>query len=253
MEFVSVEQASPRSPIQLNAVQVAVLTWIVEGCPDGAYPEDSYAHRITARALRSRGLVEISGHGSSWRAVPTERGRLWPEETAADRQERATDKKTSASALRHISSRQQPSRPVPVRQVNRQERYMRYKVVVTRVQVAERWIRATDEEDAAQKVRKEFEQPYAYFGRWETTGSEIEIVEAEQTTVISPNLLDESGPMLLTIKDAAEALGIPHRALGELARRGDIECTRIGSRKYVQRVALLEFVRTHTQRGFSEP
>lgn len=33
---------------------------------------------------------------------------------------------------------------------------MRYKVMVTRVQVAERWVRATDEEDAAKKVQEEF-------------------------------------------------------------------------------------------------
>ena len=69
---------------------------------------------------------------------------------------------------------------------------MRYKVVVTRVQVAERWVRATDE----------FSCPYGYFGSWKDVASEVEVVEAEQTAVIRPNLLSESGPMLLSLKDA---------------------------------------------------
>ena len=71
--------------------------------------------------------------------------------------------------------------------------------------------------------------------------------------MIGRNVLDESGPMLLTIKHAADALGIPHRALGELARRGDIACTRIGTRKYVSREALISFIQTNTAHGYSEP
>lgn len=39
---------------------------------------------VTARALASRGLVRISEHGASWRAEPTERGRVWPEPTEDD-------------------------------------------------------------------------------------------------------------------------------------------------------------------------
>lgn len=73
-----------RSTIKLNPAQVAVLEWIQSGCPGGVYPKDSYTHRITARALASRGLVRISGHGTSWRAEPTERGRVWPEPTEED-------------------------------------------------------------------------------------------------------------------------------------------------------------------------
>jgi hypothetical protein len=66
---------------------------------------------------------------------------------------------------------------------------MRYKVVVTRVQVAERFVRATSEQDATEKVQAEFDRPYGYFGSWKTTTSEIEVVEAEQTTVIGPTQL----------------------------------------------------------------
>lgn len=234
-----------------------MLSWIVEGCPSGVYPDDSFAHRISARALASRGLVSLTGHGLSWHAEATERGRAWPGLTGSDAAElerqhhhHADVPPTSAIfASRHLPRRNVPAKPVRIKHVSKQETYMRYKVVVTRIQVAERWVRAVDEEDAARKAREEFEKPYAYFGHWETKASEIEIVEAEQTTVIPPNLLDESGPMLLTIKDAAKALGIPHRGLGELASRGDIEYTRIGSRKYIPRESLLAFVRENTHRG----
>ncbi|MGI5162238.1 hypothetical protein [Microbispora sp. CA-102843] len=78
---------------------------------------------------------------------------------------------------------------------------MRYKVVVTRVQVAERFVRAISEEEAAAKVRDEFDRPYGYFGSWKTTASEIDV--AEQTTVIRPTHLSAEGP-----GSRAAALGI---------------------------------------------
>ncbi len=73
---------TPRS--SLNAAQVQVLAWIRDGCPEGIYP-DGYGHRLTARALASRGLVKISGHGDSWRAELTDKGQDWTLPTAHDR------------------------------------------------------------------------------------------------------------------------------------------------------------------------
>lgn len=257
-----------RSLITLNATQIAVLQWIKAGCPAGVYPEDSFAHRITARALASRGLVRISGHGPSWRSELTERGLAWPAPTEYDirpaRPGAAVDRPATSSvdeeqvdatarAMRRVRSKKTaaPRTTVRTRQVQKQEVYMRYKVVVTRVQVAERWIRATDEEYAAKKVQDEFSRPYGYFGSWKDVTSEIEVVEAEQTTVIHPNLLSESGPMLLSLKDAGKALGIPYSAVYELTNRGDIEHTRIGSRKYITRESLLAFIKENTHRGYS--
>lgn len=78
---------------------------------------------------------------------------------------------------------------------------MRYKVVVTRMQVAERF--ATSEEDAASNVQAEFDRPYGYFGSWKTTSSEVDVIEAEQTTVIGPVHLSNGGPYLLSIKTPA--------------------------------------------------
>jgi hypothetical protein len=58
----------------LNEKQLRVLMWIEQGCPDGEYVNDNYGHRITAKALASRGLVNIEGRGRSWRATLTEAG-----------------------------------------------------------------------------------------------------------------------------------------------------------------------------------
>jgi excisionase family DNA binding protein len=257
------------SLVVLNSKQQEVLTWIVEGCPAGVYPDDTFSHRVTARALKNRGLIELSGHGASWRATATERGRLWPKASDEDRLERERQAQRApkvtaeqghveaapgalSRALRRLPRKTEPKKkPLRVTQVNRQETYMRYRVVVTRVQVAEKWVRATDEEDAARKVQEEFDKPYSYFGTWETKASEVEIIEAEQTTVIHPNKLSESGPMMLSLKDAAAALGIPYSALYELTNRGDIEYTKMGSRKYVSRESLINFIRENTHRGYA--
>lgn len=83
---------------------------------------------------------------------------------------------------------------------------MRYKVVVTRVQVAERFIRATSEEDAAAKNQAEFDRPYGYIGPWKTTASEIDVAEAEQKAIVGSTNLATDGALLLSIKDAAKAL-----------------------------------------------
>ena len=127
---------------------------------------------------------------------------------------------------------------------------MRYKVVVTRVQVAERFVRATSEEDAAEKVQAEFDRPYGYFGSWKTTTSEIDVVEAEQTTVIGPTHLSNEGPMLLGLKDAAKALGISYSTLYQMTGQGDIEWVSIGTRTYISRETLLEFIKANTHRGY---
>ena len=57
----------------LNERQVTVLRWIAEGCPSGVM--DDEFHRISAAALRSRGLVAISGRGPTWKARITLDGR----------------------------------------------------------------------------------------------------------------------------------------------------------------------------------
>ena len=47
----------------LSEAQVALLRWIGDGCPAGVVEGDS--HRISAAALRNRGLVKITGPTAS--------------------------------------------------------------------------------------------------------------------------------------------------------------------------------------------
>ncbi len=59
----------------MNEAQVAVLRWVAHGCPDGVM--DGSAHRISAAALRSRGLIRVSGRGRTWRATITDPGNAY--------------------------------------------------------------------------------------------------------------------------------------------------------------------------------
>jgi excisionase family DNA binding protein len=156
---------------------------------------------------------------------------------------------TTARAMQRVARRKKPS---VVAQTKREirETYMRYKVVVTRVQVAERFVRAPSEEDAAAKMQAEFERPYGYFGSWKTTSSEVDVVEAEQTTVIGPTHLSANGPLLLSVKDAAKALGISYSTLYQMMNQGDIEHVAIGARKYISREKLMEFIEKNTHKGY---
>ena len=52
---------------------MAVLRWVADGSPDGVM--DGYYHRVSAAALRSRGLLRIAGRGPTWQARITEQGR----------------------------------------------------------------------------------------------------------------------------------------------------------------------------------
>ncbi len=64
----------PHSPVHLNDKQLRVLRWVERGSPDGEYVDDSYGHRTTAKALASRGLIRVLGHGATWRATLTDAG-----------------------------------------------------------------------------------------------------------------------------------------------------------------------------------
>jgi excisionase family DNA binding protein len=248
----------------LSDRQLAVLRWVADGCPSGVWPDET--HKLTARALKNRGLVEISRPDRKWFATLTDAGRTsletgqFPPKRRYDQQPRPRprprwddedDQPVDATvrAMREIKRRRTPTR-IAQKQREIREVYMRFKVVVTRVQVAERFVRASDEEAAAGKVQEEFERPYGFFGSWKTTGSEIDVIEAEQTTVIGPASLSDGGPMLLSVKESGKALGISTGAIYELINQGDIEHVAIGSRKYISREALKEFIQQNTHRGY---
>ncbi|CEI30606.1 hypothetical protein [Propionibacterium freudenreichii] len=66
----------------VNERQLEVLKWIAKGCPTGTWPEGDFSHRISAAALKSRGLVTIKGHGPTWMATMTESGAYYLEHSA---------------------------------------------------------------------------------------------------------------------------------------------------------------------------
>lgn len=57
----------------LNSNQINLLRWVAYGCAPGFY--EGIAYRISAAALHKRGLVQITGRGSTWSARLTQRGR----------------------------------------------------------------------------------------------------------------------------------------------------------------------------------
>lgn len=56
----------------LNDKQLAVLSWIADGCPAGVY--DGETHKLSARMLHRHGLARISGRGPTWQALITDAG-----------------------------------------------------------------------------------------------------------------------------------------------------------------------------------
>lgn len=126
------------------------------------------------------------------------------------------------------------------------EERRRYKVVVTKVEVAECWVRADSEDAALEQVREEVRRPFAYVGRWETKASDVAIVESIPIPT-RPNPLSDTGPALLGLKAAAEVLGVSYSTMYQMARREEIAYTWVGSRKYIPREALATFVNGHTE------
>lgn len=58
---------------ELTPRQRTVLQWVVDGCP--TEPEVPSTYKTTARSLEGHGLVKVKGHGKTWRATVTERGK----------------------------------------------------------------------------------------------------------------------------------------------------------------------------------
>lgn len=83
-------------------------------------------------------------------------------------------------------------------------------------------VRAADEEDAVKLVQAELERPYGFLGAWQTTNTEIDVVEAKSPIGGAPPALSEEGPLLLSIKDAAKHLGVSHSQLYEMVNTGEI-------------------------------
>jgi hypothetical protein len=76
---------------------------------------------------------------------------------------------------------------------------VRYKIIVRRVQTAERHVRAADEEAAAQKIQAELDRPYGFLGAWQTIDTDLDIAESENPlSGLPPQLTDQNGALLLS-------------------------------------------------------
>jgi hypothetical protein len=79
----------------LTEQQVSILRWISEGCPDGVMEGES--HRVSAAALRRRGLVTTTGRGPTWSASVTEAGRRYLDEVEGEEPPIARQANTSVT------------------------------------------------------------------------------------------------------------------------------------------------------------
>lgn len=118
---------------------------------------------------------------------------------------------------------------------------MKYRIRLVRTQVAERFVRAADEDAALEKVHEEVARPYGLFISWDTQTVEVADIEAMPMTIGGTSPID-GGPLLLSIKDAATHLGIARSKMYELVNVGEIPSLSLGTRRLVSREALNEFV-----------
>ncbi|MCW2785001.1 MAG: hypothetical protein JWP74_1518 [Marmoricola sp.] len=68
--------------------------------------------------------------------------------------------------------------------------------------------------------------------------------------MIGPTHLSNEGPMLLSLKDAAKALGISYSTVHGLINQGELEWVAMGSRQFVARQALMDFISSNSHKGY---
>lgn len=262
-----------------------VLRWIADGCPDGSLLTAST--KLRAVGLANRKLVTVTRGKAGWRASITTAGEFYlkhgryepPPPTPVKDPPQATRsggvtevlargvRKSGAplpkplmeseTVQRILKADQRFRVPAAARSklnlrrhvIYKQETTMRFQVRITRVQVATRNVTATDPEAAAAKLREELDKPYGLYASWETVGSEIEVIQAEEVRNITPVNLTREGPMLIALSEAARATGVSYGILSDLANKGDIEQVRVGKRRYLKRQSVLDFIERNTLRG----
>jgi excisionase family DNA binding protein len=259
----------------LSARQLEVLRWIADDCPARDWPSES--HKLTARALESRGLAQVRRKGKLWHAILTVHGRYYldngrfPEALAPKsvlaRSQADVGQTTRNDALltarrairRATTSRERRTLTMARSQTAQQAAHpsllkdipMRYKIVISRVQTAERHVRATTEEDAIRKVQEELERPYGFLGGWNTVGTDMDIVAAESVLGDGvPSQINQDGGFLLSVKAAAKHLGVSISVMYELLNRGEISHVMIGSRRYISRDQISAFIEANTHTGY---
>lgn len=89
-----------RATTHLSVAQFDLLRWVAAGCQDGVY--DGSAHRVSARALHNRGLLGVTGSGTTWTARITADGtrRLNEEATRIEAERERVRREEQAKATR---------------------------------------------------------------------------------------------------------------------------------------------------------
>jgi excisionase family DNA binding protein len=121
---------------------------------------------------------------------------------------------------------------------------------VARTEIAEKMVSAADEEAAIDKIQAELDRPYGLLGLWRTTA--VEIVEVEAVEGAHAGLASgpvPGRPVLLSVKDAAEYLGVSRATLYRRVSTGELESVRIGSRCLISRDALTKFIEVNSRAG----
>ena len=84
-----------------------------------------------------------------------------------------------------------------------------------------------------------------------TANSEIDVIEAGQTTVIGPTHLFRTPARCCSAsRTLPRRGGISYSTLYQMLGQGDIEWVAIGSRKFVPRENLMDFIKANTHRGY---
>lgn len=234
----------------------------------------SESYKPTARALENRRLAKVSRRGGVWGASLTEDGHHYLEHNAypetrepepkaepsaqqptvspAQRLVKRQAKRIAAATPKPTPKPRQPSnrRTQPASSIQLEPMSMRYKIIVSRVQTAERHVRAPSDAEALAKVQAELEKPYGFIGGWTTVDTDMDIVEAVNPLDGPPQQINQpDGGFLLTIKAAAKYLGISYNTVYEMLNRGEIAHVAVGSRRYISRDQMTAFIDSHTQTG----
>lgn len=123
---------------------------------------------------------------------------------------------------------------------------MKYRFRATRVEVVERTIQASSEEDAERKVREELRVSWAFAGSWKTVALEVEVLEAVPRVPPRPiqaapadGVAVDDGPLGLTMKDAGKLVGVDYRTIRAGIENGTIPTIQLGNRRLIPRSELL--------------
>lgn len=106
---------------------------------------------------------------------------------------------------------------------------------------------AENEDAALGKIRSELELPYALLGRWETTAVDAEVTDTRPRDGEPAESVD--GPLLLSVTEAAERVGIARATMYRLIDRGALEYVQVGRRRLVSRDALRRVIHANTRVG----